>query len=43
MDDDALRRRLAAAGRERAAAFTWERTADRLLDAIGVLPRGGSP
>jgi glycosyltransferase involved in cell wall biosynthesis len=36
MGDDALRRRLAAAGRERALAFTWERTAGRLLEAIGV-------
>jgi hypothetical protein len=36
MDDDALRGRLAAAGAERARAFTWERTADRLLEAIGV-------
>jgi len=35
MDDDALRQRLAAAGLERARTFTWERTADRLLDAIG--------
>lgn len=42
MDDDALRRRLAAAGLERARTFTWERTADRLLEAVGVTAPAGA-
>ncbi len=35
--DPATRERLTAAGRERAAAFTWDRTAERVDDAIGAL------
>jgi glycosyltransferase involved in cell wall biosynthesis len=34
-DDPALRSRLAAGGREAAAAFTWRARAERILDAIG--------
>jgi len=36
LDDEAERSRLRAAGRERAASFTWERTARRTLDAYAV-------
>jgi glycosyltransferase involved in cell wall biosynthesis len=35
--DPATRDRLTAAGRERAAAFTWDRTAERVNDALGAL------
>ncbi|HEU0018917.1 MAG TPA: glycosyltransferase family 1 protein [Thermoleophilaceae bacterium] len=34
--DPATRERLVAAGRERAAAFTWDRTAERVNDALGA-------
>ena len=34
LDDGALRARLAAAGRARAARFTWERTAAQTLDVL---------
>jgi glycosyltransferase involved in cell wall biosynthesis len=34
--DPATRDRLTAAGRERAAAFTWDRTAKRVDDALGA-------
>jgi glycosyltransferase involved in cell wall biosynthesis len=33
--DPELRARLATAAREKAREFTWERTADQLLDALG--------
>lgn len=36
MEDPALRERLAAAGLARAREFGWDRTAQRLLDAIGL-------
>jgi glycosyltransferase involved in cell wall biosynthesis len=36
MDDAALRERIAAAGLAKAREFTWERTADQLLRALGV-------
>ena len=40
--DDSLRRRLAAAGRERGPSFTWERTAARTEDAYRLaLANGG--
>jgi glycosyltransferase involved in cell wall biosynthesis len=39
MDDPALRRRLAEAGRAKAEEFPWERTADELLAALGLSPR----
>jgi len=35
-DDAALRQALAAAGRQHAAAFTWERSAQQLLDAYAA-------
>jgi glycosyltransferase involved in cell wall biosynthesis len=41
-DDDALRQRLAAAGRVRAAAFTWERTARATLDAYRAALEDGT-
>jgi glycosyltransferase involved in cell wall biosynthesis len=40
--DEALRRRLATAGRTRAAAFTWERTARATLDAYRAALDDGS-
>jgi glycosyltransferase involved in cell wall biosynthesis len=36
MDDSALRERIARAGLAKAREFTWERTADQLLRALGV-------
>jgi glycosyltransferase involved in cell wall biosynthesis len=33
VEDSSLREKLVAAGRERAAAFTWERTARKTIDA----------
>lgn len=36
-EDDALRERLVAAGRERAARFTWRHTAERTADAYRAL------
>jgi glycosyltransferase involved in cell wall biosynthesis len=36
MDDPELARRLAEAGRTKAAEFPWERTADELLAALGL-------
>ena len=36
MEDEALRRRLAAAGLAKAQEFSWERTADQLFDALGL-------
>jgi len=33
LTDHALRERLIAAGRERAATFTWQRCAERTVDA----------
>ncbi len=33
-DDDDLREKLAAAGRRKAEGFAWERTAERLLEAV---------
>jgi len=42
--DDALRERLAKAGPEKARSFSWERTADSLLAALGVTPAdAGTP
>lgn len=37
IEDDTLRARCIARGRERAEAFTWERTADAVRDALAVL------
>ena len=37
LDDDALRARLGAAGRERALQFDWERVTDRVLDVYARL------
>jgi len=36
LDDPSLRARLADAGRAKAAEFSWERTADELLAALGL-------
>jgi glycosyltransferase involved in cell wall biosynthesis len=36
MSDEPLRRRLAAAGLEKSREFTWERTADQMLSALGL-------
>ncbi|PKW27087.1 glycosyltransferase family 4 protein [Phycicoccus duodecadis] len=47
LTDDTLRARLATAGAARAAAFTWERVAARVADAVaahlGAAPPGGWP
>ncbi len=40
LTDDALAARLRAAGRERAAAFTWERTAEGWLATLDAAARG---
>jgi len=40
--DAELRRSLAAAALEKAREFTWERTADQLLGALGLTPAPGS-
>jgi glycosyltransferase involved in cell wall biosynthesis len=36
LDDSSLRQRLAVAGRAKAAEFTWDRTADELIAALGL-------
>jgi glycosyltransferase involved in cell wall biosynthesis len=38
MDDEPLRQHLSAAGLARAGHFSWERTADQLLAALGETP-----
>jgi glycosyltransferase involved in cell wall biosynthesis len=40
LTDDALAARLRAAGRERAAAFTWERTAEGWMATLEAAARG---
>jgi glycosyltransferase involved in cell wall biosynthesis len=39
LDDEQLRARLGAAGRERAQRFTWQRTAAQVMAVLASLPR----
>ena len=43
LDDPAERERLVAAGRARAAGFTWERTARELDALLSALPAAAPP